>query len=249
MSDEQLVKVTAPLKLVVTSPPKFSPYPRPIREIHVLELTTRCNLRCRYCPSPQKLRPHEDMAWETFEQSLRFIKKLCDIGTQGEVALTGIGEPTLHPRFVDAMAALRQTLGPHRQITVSTNGIIFPEELAVEMKKHDVKLYVSLHRPERAGLAVEIAKRHGILVGVNNSAAISAMYWAGQVKWYNSHPQPAWCDYLRLGWAVILVDGRVTQCCVDATGEGVTGTVWQEPKDVPMKPFGLCAKCSFTVPD
>src|SRR3990167_8285627 len=226
---------------------KFSPYPRPIREIHIIELTTRCNLRCRYCPSPKKLRPHEDMKWETFEQSLRFITKLCDFHTQGEVALTGIGEPTLYPRLVEAVAKLREVVGPQRQITISTNGLLFTEELAVALLPYNPRVFVSLHRPEKAGLAVEIAKRRGLLAGVTASAATSAMDWAGQVKWYNSHP-PAVCDYLRIGWAVVLVDGRITQCCVDADGSGVSGTVWDEPPDVPMRPFGLCKTCSFTVP-
>lgn len=225
----------------------MSCYPRPIREIHVVELTTRCNLRCKYCPSPQKLRPHEDMAWETYEQTLRFIKKLCDAGTQGEVALTGIGEPTLHPRFVEAVAALREALGPERQITISTNGLLFTEALAIALKPYAPQVFVSLHRPERAGLAVEIAIKHGILAGANASAATSAMDWAGQVKWFNSHP-PAHCEYLYAGWAVVLVDGRVTMCCVDATGEGSVGTVWDVPVMLQMAPFGLCKKCSFSVP-
>lgn len=225
----------------------MSVYPRPIREIHVVELTTRCNLRCKYCPSPLKLRPHEDMAWETYEQTLTFIKKLCDAGTQGEVALTGIGEPTLYPRLVEAVARLRETIGPDRQLTLSTNGLLFTEELALAIKPYCPHVFVSLHRPERAGLAVEIAMKHGMLAGANASAAISAMDWAGQVKWFNSHA-PTACEYLLAGWAVVLYDGRVTMCCVDGTGEGSVGTVWDVPVMLQMKPFGLCAKCSFVVP-
>lgn len=225
----------------------MSCYPRPIREIHVVELTTRCNLRCRYCPSPRKLRPHEDMAWETFEQTRRFIKRLCDAGTQGEVALTGIGEPTMHPRFVEAVAAMRETIGPNRTLTISTNGLLFTEDLALAIKPFKPSIFVSLHRPEKAGIAVEIAGKHGILAGANASAATSAMDWAGQVKWFNSHP-PAHCEYLYAGWAVVLVDGRVTMCCVDADGSGSVGTVWNVPVMLQMAPFGLCSKCSFSVP-
>ena len=223
------------------------PYPRPIREVHIIELTTRCNLRCRYCPSPQKLRPHEDMAWDTFEQTLRFIGKLCAAGTQGEVALTGIGEPTLHPRFLEAVAALRTLLGDQRQITISTNGLLFDDAMAAALVPFHPAVFVSLHRPEKAGPAVEVARRHGLLAGTNASAATSAMDWAGQVQWYNSHP-PAACEYLRAGWACVLCNGDITQCCVDADGGGVTGTVWDDPILVPMKPFELCERCSFRVP-
>lgn len=237
-------------------PAPRSVYPRPIREIHLIELTTRCNLRCKYCPSP-KLdvpreagghgRPKVDMEWAVFEQTLRFIEKLLAAGTQGEVALTGIGEPTLHPRLVDAVAALRALLGPARPVTVSTNGLLFTEELAAALQPYAPWVFVSLHRPERAGAAVEVAKKYGILKGVNAGAAVSAMDWAQQVKWFNSHP-PADCEYLRAGWAAVLVDGRITQCCVDADGSGVTGTVWDEPAAVPMRPWELCQRCSFAVP-
>ena len=187
------------------------------------------------------------MAWETYEQTLKFIKKLCDAGTQGEVALTGIGEPTLHPRFAEAVARLREALGPDRQLTISTNGLLFTEAVALAIKPYCPHVFVSLHRPEKAGPAVELAMKHGMLAGANASAAVSAMDWAGQVRWFNSHPASD-CEYLRAGWAVALVDGRVTMCCVDADGSGSVGTVWDVPVMLQMAPFGLCAKCSFRVP-
>lgn len=217
-------------------------YPRPVREIHQIELTTRCNLKCRYCPSPQKPRPHEDMDWEVYEQSLDLVKFYVRQGTQTELSLTGIGESLMHPRFFEAVAAARQVIGRIRDLVVTTNGLLLDDDACQTLKPFGPKVYISLHRPEKAGPAVEAAKRAGIFAGANPAPSVSAFDWAGQVKWFVSAPRTP-CDYLRLGWGVILVDGRVTHCCLDATGGGTLGTVWDNPEALKMAPWKLCSSC------
>lgn len=226
---------------------KLPRYPRPVREVHQIELTTRCNLRCRYCPSPQKLRAHEDMTWETFEAALALVAFYVQQGTQGELSLTGIGESLLHPRFVEAVARSRETIGPHRDLVVTTNGLGLTDTLCAALSPHKPKVFVSLHRPEKAGPAVEAAKRAGIFAGANPAPSISAFNWAGQVRWHVSAPRTV-CEYLRLGWVVVLVDGSVTTCCLDATGAGVVGTVRDDPDTLRLAPYGLCAGCHMEVP-
>lgn len=46
----------------------------PIRHIHQIEMTSRCNLRCRYCPSPHLPRPKIDMTEAYYKQSLRWAR-------------------------------------------------------------------------------------------------------------------------------------------------------------------------------
>lgn len=228
-------------------------YPRPIRDIHQIELTTRCNLRCHYCPHfPELPRAKEDMTWETFEQSLDLIEFYVHQGTQTELSLTGIGEAVLHPRFLEMVERSRATIGHHRRLTITTNGLLFDDALCAALVPFQPAVYISLHRPERAGLAVEAAKRHGILAGVNNSFATSAFNWAGtQKNWFVSAPKIK-CEYLHQGWGVILVDGRVTTCCLDADGSGVVGTVWNRPDELSVKPWGDvskgCQACHMEVP-
>ena len=226
---------------------KFATYPRPVRDIHQIELTTRCNLKCRYCPSPQKLRPHEDMAWETFEAALELVRFFVRQGTQTELSLTGIGESLMHPRFFEAAAAARVVIGSKRDLIVTTNGLLLDDAACQTLKELAPKVYVSLHRPEKAGPAVEAAKRAGIFAGANPAPAISAFDWAGQVKWHVSAPRVP-CDYLLQGWGVVLVDGRVTTCCLDATGGGAFGTVWDKPEKLCMSPWKLCNSCHMEVP-
>ena len=228
-------------------------YPRPVRDIHQIELTTRCNLKCHYCPHyPELPRAKEDMAWETFEAALSVVRFFVREGTQTELSLTGIGEAVLHPRFLEAVARSREAIGPHRQLTITTNGILFDDALCAALAPYRPAVFVSLHRPEKAGPAIEAAKRAGILAGTNASFATSAFDWAGaQRNWFVSAPRTK-CEYLRSGWAVILVDGRVTTCCLDADGSGVVGSVWDDPGTLKLSPWGDekvgCSVCHMSVP-
>lgn len=233
----------------------FSPYPRPVRDIHQIELTTRCNLRCHYCPHfPNLPRPKVDMMWEVFERSLAVVDFFCRQGTQTELSLTGIGESLVHPNFVAMVAAARATIGPNRPLTVTTNGILLTESMCAMLAPYAPQVFISLHRPERATFAVQAAKKHGILAGINNSFVTSAFDWAGyQKNWTANVSAPKIkCEYLRAGWGVILVDGRMATCCLDADGSSVFGDIWQDPATLRMKPWGTpekgCNSCHMEVP-
>lgn len=221
-------------------------YPHPVTCIKQVELTTHCNLRCKYCPSPTMTRKKEDMSMEVYKQALLLAQHYDEQRTQRELSLTGIGESTMHPQFLEMVAMARKAL-PVVRLVITTNGLLITEELCRELAKFRPLIYVSLHRPEKAGLAVELAKKYNMLGGVNASAAISAFDWAGQVAWYNSAPREP-CEFLRTGWAVVMVDGTVTTCCMDASGVGKIGAVWDAPETLQMKPFALCERCHSSVP-
>lgn len=230
-------------------------YPRPVRDIHQIELTTRCNLKCRYCPHfPNLPRVKEDMEWDTFQAALSVISFFVRQGTQAELSLTGIGESLLHPRFLDMVEAARKTIGPERPLVVTTNGLLLDDAMCAALAPFKPQVFISLHRPEKAAFAVEAAKKHGILRGINNSFATASFDWAGHQKnWTPIRSAPnIKCDYLFRGWGVILVDGRVATCCLDADGSSVIGDVWQDPNTLALKPWGTaekgCASCHMSVP-
>lgn len=228
-------------------------YPRPVRDVHQIELTTRCNLRCHYCPHfPELPRKKEDMTWNVYMQALKLVDHFVRQGTQTELSLTGIGESLLHHQFIEMVAAARDVIGQQRQLTITTNGILLDEEMCEALAKYRPAVFVSLHRPELAGLAVERAKKHGILAGINNSFATSAFNWAGaQKNWFVSAPKIK-CDYLRAGWCVVLVDGRVATCCLDVDGSSVIGSVAEDPESLKLSPWGDekkgCSSCHMEVP-
>lgn len=225
-------------------------YPRPITSIHQLEVTSKCNLRCVYCPSKElpKLRaqPPTMMSMDVVRRSLEWVVHFEKAHTQGELALTGIGEPLLHPEFVEILAMAREAL-PRNRITFSTNGILLDDAMCERIAPYRPEVYVSLHRPEKAGPAIEAAKKWDIIKGVNPAAATMAFDWAGQVDWFVSAPATP-CEYLRTGWAVVLADGRITTCCLDASGAGVVGHVDDTVGSLSIKPFSLCNDCHMTVP-
>lgn len=232
-------------------------YPRPIRDIHQIEITTLCNLRCHYCPQFPKLpRPKELMSAEVWEQSLEVVRFFVRQGTQTELSLTGIGESLLHPDFVRMVEMAREAIGPRRPLTLTTNGLLLTEEMCVALKPFKPSIYVSLHRPEKATDAVMAARRHGLLAGTNESFALAAFDWAGyQKNWTkNVSAPPITCEFLRSGWGVILVDGRVSTCCLDAEakpaeeGGGVVGDIWQPPSTLMLKPWTGCESCHMRVP-
>ncbi len=78
-----------------------------------IEPTTRCNIRCRFCPVTSG-RYGKDMPWEVFERILPAISPDC-LGV-----LYGNGEPLLHPRFLDMCRALRDR---GARVVTSTNGM------------------------------------------------------------------------------------------------------------------------------
>lgn len=228
--------------------------PKLVREVHQIELTTRCNLKCKYCPHwPELPRPKTDMTLEVFQQALALVRHYVARGTQGEVSLTGIGEPTLHPNFVEMLAQAREAIGPERRLAVATNGLLLDDALCDAIKPYDPVVFVSLHRPELGGPAIERLKARGFKYGVNSSFATSAFNWAGtQRNWFVS-AQRVPCDYLKQGWCVVLVDGRVATCCLDATGASVVGHVLNNPAALYLQPWRSacgagCASCHMDVP-
>lgn len=233
-------------------------YPRPLRSIHQIELSTHCNLWCRYCPYPQqetlRNQPKMHMERRVFERALDWAETLNDRRDpdRAELSLTGIGEALLHPDFVAFVALARKRLPVH-PIVFSTNGLLLTDEICERLAPYHVRVCVSMHRPERAGPAITAAKRHGIFLVANHSPASQAMDWAGQISVPWKSAPPITCEYLKSGWGVVLVDGRITTCCIDASGAGVVGHVDDPIESLTkpgtgLKPYSLCGPCHMQVP-
>lgn len=219
-----------------------------ITQIHQVELTSRCNLRCRYCVHPTMSRQKMDMSLETLDRVLDLVAHYVAAGTQHELNICGIGESTLHPQFVEFLARIRGRL-PSIDLTMATNGVGLIEDVAQELADNHVRVWVSLHRPEKAGLAVEMLKRQGILAGVSADPSVSAVDWAGQVDWHVS-AAPTPCMWQYEGMAIAWSDGRIGTCSLDGQGtDGVIGTVWDDPAQLFTQPYSLCKTCHQTLPE
>lgn len=214
----------------------------PLQQIHQIEITSRCNLRCRYCVHPTMARSKMDMTVQTFERAIELARRFKAKGTQGSLNLAGIGESTMHPKFVEFVAHAREVLGDDQDLVIATNGVAVTDALAQALKPYKLRVYVSLHRPEKAGPAVEMFKRAGLIAGVSADPSVSATDWAGQIKWHVSAARTP-CPWVRQGWGIVLSDGRITRCSFDGTGVGVLGHVDDDPSTLMTSPYSLCASC------
>lgn len=223
-------------------------YPRIVQQIKQIEVTTRCNLTCVYCPHSKMQRPKVDMTWDTFMQAMVWVEHFYKLGLQDELSFTGIGESTMHPEFCGMLVHARRVC-PNMPIVFSTNGLpSFHEGIAKCCAENKIEVMVSLHRPEMAGKAIEMSKKYGILKYTNDAFATRAMNWAGTVdNWFVSAGSSI-CAYLQKGWGVVLVDGQITTCCLDSENLGIVGTVQDTPGSLKMSPFSLCDNCHEITP-
>ncbi|HEY9037292.1 MAG TPA: radical SAM protein [Pseudomonadales bacterium] len=69
-----------------------------------IELTNRCNATCSFCPR-EKTPKQGFMDYDVFCKAVERVK---EFGADTKVFLTGLGEPMLHPRFMECIHHLRE---------------------------------------------------------------------------------------------------------------------------------------------
>lgn len=219
-----------------------------IQNLHQIEITSFCNLRCKYCPQFPKLpREKSHMSDDHFAHALRWVQYFRSQGWQDSLNLAGIGESTIHPQFRDFVKLARMLLPQPFQLVLATNGVNMTPDLAKHLADNGVTVYVSLHRPEKAGLAVNMLGEAGCLAGVSADPSVSATDWAGQVKWPVSVKRGRKCPWVTGGWAIVLSDGSLSRCAYDATGVGVFGHITENVMKYATSPYVLCKTCDQDV--
>lgn len=83
--------------------------PRPVTALHQIEITSVCNLRCKYCVHPTMSRAKAHMSMETFSSALRLVYHYKRYHGQHELNLCGIGESTVHPQFIEFLGRAHAT--------------------------------------------------------------------------------------------------------------------------------------------
>jgi MoaA/NifB/PqqE/SkfB family radical SAM enzyme len=214
-----------------------------------LEVTSRCNLRCTFCPTGNGSlrRPARHMEPDLFRRALEGAARL-------EFALLfQWGEPLLHPAFFDLARAARArgtrtlvttngTLLDDRRVralldagidrvTVSVDG---DEEthrrvrgIPLSATRDAVRRLVAARDASGAPTAVDVS----MVVAPETERAAQAFRaaWRGLVDRVQAIPllvrgvRRTRCREPWRGGLVVLADGRVTVCCVDHDGDLAVG--------------------------
>jgi len=121
----------------------------------ILNITTVCNLRCEFCwiHSPkQRNRPRPTHV--PTETLLRIIDELADMGTS-MISISGDGEPTCHPGFVDIVNAIKRR---RLKFRVTTNLSFTDPRIAAACARADT-LHVNFSADNEAAYSAVHAPR------------------------------------------------------------------------------------------
>lgn len=222
--------------------------------INTIELSSECNLACRYCINGlmgNHDREQGIMTDEVFDRALYWVKELVDQGTQREVNLNGNGESTLDPKLPERAARLIDLIGP-QMVSFCTNGVSMTPQLAKDLKSAGLRrIDLSIHNAYYTRRAADIFMAHDIFGCVNTGAVLAPHNWAGQLPEENSvrFVKPIQCDPLIEGRGYVQSEGTLSPCCYDYRGLGTFGTVFDEDLlSKEIKPYALCHRCHQQIP-
>lgn len=232
--------------------------------ISQIELTSRCNATCSYCPHGTLTRKKEDMTKEIFEQTLKIIDKehLWKIANNYVVELHSFGEAFLLGDklfyFLDRMKEEGLTWN------LSTNGILLGKNKNFDRRlmSYEGVLEISLENlnpkitiDEKYIKVNEYLKMHSdvnsqlinILIDYGN-VDFSRITGCAGISKYNLHTwgendKPhSTCKFLNENFFTIHSNGNIVSCCMDANGETNFGTVFN-PSFEKNKRWRKCDTC------
>lgn len=236
-----------------------------IGSIKNLEVSSLCQLSCPYCPCKDQGEHREVgfMSDETFDRCLFWLQRFVRAGTQRELNLFGVGEPLLHPRYLEMVAAVRRVLPrlPGNRLMANTNGHLVTEELVrglfaagidkIDITDHDnAKVSMMAIRAFRAVTGQPHPSQDlRSKWGYSRDSITNPNNWGGLVDWTPSVQTARYvCPWLKDGCVMFMSDGRVTRCCQDAFARGILGTVWDDLDAIDHTPFVQCVKCHEDIP-
>jgi radical SAM protein with 4Fe4S-binding SPASM domain len=115
-----------------------------------VETTTKCNLKCKFCPLYIVDRPKINMEFELFQKLIEIIKNYKHDKKQIAFSLTGLGEPFLNPNQLEFMRMVRSEF-PKAKISVDSNFTCVRKEQIERMVRQNLvdNLVISYNYPRK----------------------------------------------------------------------------------------------------
>jgi radical SAM protein with 4Fe4S-binding SPASM domain len=126
LSENLITFSDAPVRRKIVS----NPSPIPSLRYLELQITNRCNLKCRHCYIGEG--SHQDLSREQIQRMLDQFEEI-----QGLRLLLSGGEPLLHPHFWEMNEVLQDY--PFRSVLLS-NGTLISKEVAKKLRVHEVQI-------------------------------------------------------------------------------------------------------------
>jgi hypothetical protein len=194
------------------------------------------------------------MTWEVYKQAIDWALRFARAGTQKEINLFGVGEPTLNPDLVEMVRYARTTLPFNQILHLNTNGNTMTERLARDLKAAGIsEIDLTAHRARAAAKTIRIFRKVGIKGNLSLDFITAPNNWAGQVDWFDADRSlPVYqnniCPWLANGQVMVCSDGSVTSCCIDASNRNVFATVFDDLSRLENRAGGLCRTCHHIQP-
>ncbi len=99
-----------------------------------LEITQKCNLRCKHCYNFDRSTPYASQNELTLNEIYKALDALADLGVLS-LNISG-GEPLLHPDLFDI---LDYAQSHHFHLRIKSNGTLITKDLAKKLRTHGVK--------------------------------------------------------------------------------------------------------------
>lgn len=221
-----------------------------ISTINSIEVSSLCDNSCVYCPCKDqgKYRSTGLMSMEVFERAIYWASVFSRRGSQLELNLFGIGEPTLHPELVAMVSYARAEMPFKHTLHLNTNGNRMTEELAGQLKDAGIsEIDITGHDHFATAKTIRIFRKLRIPFKVSHDFVVNPNNWAGQVDWFSPEYAAGDCPWLYRGQVMVMSDGSVTTCCIDAFGRNIMGTIFDDLDKMEVNESPLCLSCHHKV--
>lgn len=223
-----------------------------ITTINSIETSSLCDNACEYCPCKDqgKYRKTGLMKVAVFERAIDVALALAEQRTQRELNLFGVGEPTLNQQLVNFVSYARRMMPFGQRLHLNTNGNDMTGELAKALKDAGIdQIDITGHNHRSTANAIRIFRRIRVPFNVSYDFALYPNNWAGQVDWFSPEYNAGVCPWLQKGQVMVMSDGSITTCCIDAFGTNIIGNIFDDVSQIELKPFHLCKSCHHSIPE